>query len=121
MQSDVDDIVASVTWPGGRDARSCRIAVLSGAGSTGEGASFEALLNTAVGDILLRPIRWAQLLQDLQLCIRDSSATSFITTAIGTKADQLIYNVLKHTPPCELLPPAPPRHRGATGRLSRTL
>ncbi|KAI2476002.1 Type I Iterative Polyketide synthase [Pyrenophora tritici-repentis] len=113
-QDDVDDIVASALLSlnrlgaGAHDARRSHIAVLSAKGFTAEGASFEALLNTAVGDILVRPLSWAELLQHLRLCLQAKGATSLTTTAFGSRADQLIYNALKHTPPCELLPPPPP-------------
>lgn len=60
-----------------------------------EGGNFKTLLNAAVGQILLRPIRWSGVLEELQIHLQRVGSKTFGVVPIGTKADQLIYTGLK--------------------------
>ena len=63
-----------------------------------EAGNFHTLLKTAVEQILLRPIRWSGILEELQLHLQRAKFKKFAVVPIGTKADQLIYTALKQTP-----------------------
>lgn len=105
-QDDVDEIVGNLI-PDGAHARPNQIPVFSSTGSTVEGGNFDTLLRDAVGQILLRPIRWSGILEELQICLQKLAPRTFSVTPIGTKADQLIYTALKQTSLRELLLPTP--------------
>lgn len=51
----------------------------------------------AVGQMLLYPIRWNDLLDELQTSLRAASPQSFTTVPIGTTAHNLIYTALKQS------------------------
>ena len=106
-QEDVEDIVRSL---GPRSADAClnRVPILSSTGATVEGGNFKTLLNAAVGQILLRPIRWSGVLEELQIHLQRVGSKTFGIVPIGTKADQLIYTGLKQTslPPSLFSAPA---------------
>ena len=74
-----------------------------------ESGNFKSLLNAAVGQILLRPIRWSGIIEKLQLDLQRGGSKTFGVVPIGTKADQLIYTGLKQTslPASLLSTPAP--------------
>ena len=78
-------------------AHSKQVPVLSSAGPSLEGGNFESLLKDAVGQILLRPIRWSDILEELQLCLQECGSQTFSVVPIGTKADQVIHAALKQT------------------------
>ena len=99
---DINEIIASLI-PLGVATRLSQIPVFSGAGSTVEGHNFETILKAAVGQILLQPIRWSGILEELQTHLHGVAPRSFVVAPIGTKADQLIYAALKQTSLCELL------------------
>ena len=103
-RDDVDEIVESLI-PHSARARPNQIPVFSSTGSTVEGGNFETLLKAAVGQILLRPIRWSSILEELQACIQELAPRTFSVTPLGTKADQLIYTALKQTSLRDLLLP----------------
>ena len=106
-QNDVEEIVGSL---GARSADAClnRVPVLSSTGTTVEGGDFKKLLNAAVGQILLHPIRWTGVLEELQIHLQRVGSKTFDIVPIGTKADQLIYTGLKQTslPPSLFSAPA---------------
>ena len=62
-----------------------------------EGGNFKSLLKAAVGQILLRPIRWSSIIEELQIDLQRGGSKTFGIVPIGTKADQLIYTGLKQT------------------------
>ena len=95
-QDDVDEIVGSLIP---RRVYACpnRIPIFSSTGSTVEGGNFDTLLRAAVGQILLRPISWSGILEELQTCFQKLAPITFNITPIGTKTDQLIYTALKQT------------------------
>ena len=105
-QDDVDEIIGSLI-PHSAQACPNRIPLLSSTGSTLEGGNFETYLRAAVGEILLRPIRWSGVLEELQICLQKLAPGTFNISSIGTKADQLIYTALKQTSLRELLPSTP--------------
>ncbi len=81
--------------------------------------SFEVSLKAAVQMILLRPIDWSEILEDLKIHLQKKQPKSFHIIPIGTKADQLIYTALKQTSLSTLLPPRqpgsqPPQHGTVT-------
>lgn len=95
-QDDVEEIVRSL---GPRSADACpnQVPLLSSTGATVEGGNFKTLLNAAVGQILLRPIRWSGILEEMQIHVQRVGSKKFGVVPIGTKADQLIYTGLKQT------------------------
>ena len=95
-QDDVEEIVNSL-GPRSTDACPNRLPVLSSTGATVEGGNFNTLLKAAVGQILLRPIRWGDVLEGLQIHLQRAGSKTFSIVPIGTKADQLIYTGLKQT------------------------
>ncbi|MCJ1381693.1 fusarubin cluster-polyketide synthase [Xylographa soralifera] len=105
-QDDVDEIVGSLI-PHGTHAYPNRIPLFSSTGATVGGGNFKTLLKAAVAQILLRPIRWSRILDELQICLQELGPRTFSVTPIGTKADQLIYTALKQTSLGELLLPIP--------------
>ncbi|KAL2808100.1 beta-ketoacyl synthase [Aspergillus granulosus] len=86
-QGDVEDIVAAVAT--GRD-------------------NFTVSLERAVGDILLRPIRWNDIIDQLQKWLHDFQPESFKVVPIASTADQLIYTALKQTEFRSLVPSLKP-------------
>nr|ASU91368.1 non-reducing polyketide synthase [Nephromopsis pallescens] len=105
-QDDVDKIVGSLI-PHSADVTPKRIPLFSSTGASVEGGNFKSVLKAAVGQILLRPIRWSGILEELQIYLQKSGFKTFSINPIGTKADQLIYEALKQTPLRELLLSAP--------------
>ncbi|KAI1480090.1 ketoacyl-synt-domain-containing protein [Daldinia eschscholtzii] len=103
---DVDEIVESLS-SSGNNSRPSYIPVFSSTGKAEESSSFETLLKSAVSQILLQPIRWNDILEELQVCLRREQPESFSIIPIGTKADQLIYTALKQTSLRALLAPIP--------------
>lgn len=79
--------------------------------ATTEASRFETCLEDAVEQILLRPIRWATILEELQADLEKLRPQNFTVTPIGTKADQVIHTALKQTSLSGLLAPTPtPTH-----------
>ncbi|RYP79317.1 hypothetical protein DL770_006722 [Monosporascus sp. CRB-9-2] len=101
---DIDEIVGSLS-PRSTDSHLNHIPVFSSTGRAVVNGSFETLLKAAVGEILLQPIRWNDILQELQACLQREQPKAFSVRPIGTKADQLIYTVLKQTSLRTLLSP----------------
>lgn len=109
---DVDEIVESLI-PHHAYAHPNQIPVFSSTGSTVEGGNFETFLKDAVGQILLRPIRWSGVLEELQICLEKLAPKKFNVTPIGTKAEQLIYTALRQTSLRELLSPTPAQSKSS--------
>ncbi|KAI1378966.1 ketoacyl-synt-domain-containing protein [Hypoxylon crocopeplum] len=103
---DVDEIVGSLSLTS-TSSRPNKIPVFSSTGRGLESGNFEALLKAAVGQILLQPIRWNGVLEELQECLERDQPKTFTVAPIGTKADQLIYTALKQTPLRSLLSSTP--------------
>ena len=93
---DVEDVVADVL-----DRRTLsypnQVPVLSSAGPSVEDGDFETLLKDAVEQILLRPIRWSDILEEVQSCLHKCASESFSIVPIATKADQLMHTAFKQT------------------------
>ena len=115
-QDDVDEIVESLGPQITKD-RPNQIPYLASTGATVESGDYYTLLKEAVSQILLQPIRWNGVLDELQICLQKLGPTSFNVVPIGTRADQLIYAALKQTSLRELLPstlaPSKPSLSGA--------
>ncbi|KAL8782244.1 MAG: hypothetical protein Q9213_005547 [Squamulea squamosa] len=103
---DVDEIIGSLI-PHGMRTRPNQIPIIPGTGSTVECGDFEIALKDAVGHILLRPIRWSGILEELEKSLQKLAPGTFSITPIGTKADQLIFTALKQTSLRESLLPTP--------------
>ncbi|KAI0199062.1 hypothetical protein F4808DRAFT_471964 [Astrocystis sublimbata] len=97
-ESDVIDIVGSLTHDLVQPSEQ------SGMGDAVEGPSFTASLKAAIEQILLQPIQWKDILDDLQSWIQSSETKTFSIAPIVTTADQLIYTALKQTPLRALMP-----------------
>ena len=95
-QDDVDEIVGSL-GPRSADAFPNQVPLLSSTGTTVKGGNFKTLLNAAVGQILLQPIRWGGILEEMQIHVQRVGSKTFGVIPIGTKADQLVYTGLKQT------------------------
>ncbi|KAK4147650.1 ketoacyl-synt-domain-containing protein [Dichotomopilus funicola] len=69
--------------------------------------TFVTLLEAAVEHILLQPIRWNDILDELQAWLQTAGdSESFRVVPIGTLADQVVYSSLKQTSLRSLLPSA---------------
>ncbi|KAM4057312.1 starter unit:ACP transacylase in aflatoxin biosynthesis domain-containing protein [Hirsutella rhossiliensis] len=81
--------------------------------------AFDALLEAAVAQILLQPIRWAAVLDSLQQSLREAQPASFAVVPLATTADQLVYEALQQTPLRSLVPSSlPPRPQQQQTRSS---
>lgn len=105
-QNDVNEIVGSLASRN-TEAQPNQIPVFSSSGTIVKGGSFETHLKDAVGQILLRPIHWDGILEELQIYLQKVGSQMFSVVPIGTKADQLIYTALKQTSLRALLLPTP--------------
>jgi acyl transferase domain-containing protein len=102
-QCDIDEIVDGLASD--REAsRPIQTPLIQNTGVVGTEDSFATLLAAAVGQVLLQPIRWSSILGELRTWIGSVNADSFRVVPIGTTADQLIYNALRQSPLCGLLP-----------------
>ncbi|KAF7551423.1 hypothetical protein G7Z17_g5015 [Cylindrodendrum hubeiense] len=110
-QSDVSEIIGDLV--GDRiAARSEKRASESGS-VAGEGSNFATLLDAAVGHALLQPIKWNDILEQLQATLQKLSPQSLSIVPIGTTADQLIHTALKQTPFRTLVPSSPAQPKAA--------
>lgn len=107
---DVEEIIAEILDHHTRSYPN-QIPVLSSAGPSVEGGNFESLLKDAVGQILLRPIRWSDILEEVQSSLHKCGSGRFSIVPIGTKADQLIHTALKQTSLRSLLSTSAPSHK----------
>ena len=96
-EGDIEEIVGSLI-PRSADTRLNQIPLVSSTGPTEDGSNFEMLLKSAVRQILLHPIRWNSILEELQTTVENAGFKSFNVVPIGSRADQLIYTALKQTP-----------------------
>ena len=104
----------------GADEQPGQIPVFSSTGSTVTGGSFQTLLRAAIEQILLQPIRWDAILEELQTSLRELAPKTFDILPIGTRAGQIIYTALKQTPLHEiLLPTAAPSKTSFSEDTSR--
>ena len=96
-EDEVEEIVGSLVHRRANDARPNQIPLFSSTGATVKGGNFETLLKAAVEQILRYPIRWSDILEELQTCLQLTGAKTFTVIPIGTNADHLIYTTLKQT------------------------
>lgn len=92
------------------------IPVISSAGTTVQGGDFGVLLKAAVRQILLHPIRWDSVIEELQSWLQtlthtEEAPTAFSVVPIGSYQEHLIYTALQQTTLCSLLPPTAPPSR----------
>ncbi|KAK5989545.1 Non-reducing polyketide synthase fsr1 [Cladobotryum mycophilum] len=107
---DVNDIVRDLATFG-VTGRSEHVALLSSTGTKVKERTFGALVEAAVEQILLQPIRWSEALDELQTSLRKIGPESFCIIPIGSTADQLVYAMLKQTPLRTLMPSAQAQYR----------
>ncbi|KAK2800875.1 fusarubin cluster-polyketide synthase [Onygenales sp. PD_10] len=105
-EADVNDIIGELACGVAGKYRE-RLPLFAATTIPVEERDFTNLLTVAVRQILLHPIRWASVLDELQACLRSINPTTFSVIPIGTTADQLIYTALKQTPLRSLIPPTP--------------
>lgn len=110
-QDNIDEIVGN-SIPSSTDARPTQIPVFSSTGSTIESGNFETLLRAAIGQILLQPVRWNGILEELQICLSKAGSKNLDIISFGSKADQFICAALKQTSPCELSFSRPAQNKG---------
>lgn len=99
---DISDIVGDLNSD--KPQRPEVIPVLSSTGIKVDERSFGSLLKAAVSQILLQPIRWTDVLDELQTCLQSAAPKSFTVVPVGTTAHQLIYTALKQTQLKSLVP-----------------
>ncbi|KAM0214770.1 hypothetical protein ACHAQD_008669 [Fusarium lateritium] len=85
-------------------ALSEQIPLLSSTGSKPEERSFATLLEDAVAQALLHPLRWGVIFDDVQASLADAGSEQFSVVSIGTTAEHLIYTALKKTSLRSLVP-----------------
>ncbi|RYP04526.1 hypothetical protein DL764_004388 [Monosporascus ibericus] len=112
---DIDEIIGSLS-PRSTGSRLNHIPVFSSTGRAVGNGNFETLLKAAVRQILLQPIRWNDILEELQACLQREQPKTFSVGPIGTKADQLIYTVLKQTSLRTLLSPTLPQSQPSVAK-----
>ena len=81
------------------DASPSQVLAFPITGTTSESGRFRALLEASVCHILIRPVRWASILEELDACLHVLATKTLSITPIGTKADQFIYTALKQMSP----------------------
>ncbi|KAI4180806.1 MAG: hypothetical protein L6R41_007007, partial [Letrouitia leprolyta] len=109
-QQDVKEVIGDLI-PENLRSYPSEIRRFSSTDATTEASRFETCLEDAVEQILLRPIRWATILEELQADLEKLRPQNFTVTPIGTKADQVIHTALKQTSLSGLLAPTPtPTH-----------
>lgn len=75
-----------------------RIPVLSSTGAKVERRDFAGLLRAAVEQILLQPIRWSNIIEDVETSIKVVNPNAFTVIPFGTNAEQIIYSAIRETP-----------------------
>lgn len=111
-KSDIDEIVEGLGLDCGTE-RSEHLTFLSSTGSTAKAFDFAGLLRVAVDAITAQPMRFPNLLDQLQVHIRAVNPKSFEMIPIATMVDRLVYNTLKSTSLAPLV--APPSSPAAPG------
>ena len=97
-REDVDEVLGR--WKSHSvDARPSQVLALSSTETNFEGGRFGKILEASIDHILVRPIRWKGILEELDACLQDLGSKTLNITPIGTRADQLIYTALKQTSP----------------------
>ncbi|KAJ6199961.1 hypothetical protein J3E72DRAFT_186462 [Bipolaris maydis] len=92
---DVDEIVIDMVHQTSK--RASGIPVLSTSGVFLGINDFRTLLKEAVSQILLQPISWPSIINEVQKWLYATDPASFQIVAIATTAEQLVYNALKQT------------------------
>ncbi|KAI9654519.1 MAG: Type I Iterative PKS [Bathelium mastoideum] len=100
---DVEEIIGNLVF-NAASIQPGQAHLFPGATSTFERHNFGTLLKAAVEQIILQPILWNDIIEQLQTFIHTTSPKSFKIVPIGTTADHLIYTALKRTSLRTLLP-----------------
>ncbi|EFQ36810.1 beta-ketoacyl synthase domain-containing protein [Colletotrichum graminicola M1.001] len=73
------------------------VPVLSSTGSQVHGGTFRSILEAATAQILLEPISWSHMLNQLQTCLAEVRPKSFTVFSTGSHMDETIYAALNKT------------------------
>lgn len=115
--ADVEEIVEGLAPTTGTE-RAQQIPYLSSTGAMVEGADFATLLKAAVDAIMVQPMRFPELLDQLKVRIQEINPKSLDMKPIATTVDRLIHNTFKTTPLAELVPPPSPKVASNFGQAS---
>lgn len=85
-------------------ALSEQITLLSSTGIKPDERSFTTLLEDAVAQVLIHPLRWTSIFKEVQASLEDASSEKFTVVPFGTNAEYLIYTALKKTSLRPLVP-----------------
>lgn len=105
-EADIDDIVEGLGLDCGNE-RPEHLAFLSSTGVLVEGPNFASLLRSAVDAIVAQPMRFPELLDQLEKYIQDVNPKSFEMIPVATTVDRLVYKTFKSTPLASLVAPPP--------------
>lgn len=121
---DVSEIVGSLS---DQKATACaeQIPFFSSTRVETEGAKaadhdFQSLLESAVTQILLQPIQWGNVHDQIKDCIQSVGPKSFSVVPIGSSADQHIYKMLEQTTFRSLLPSSQSQRKRNSPKESTT-
>lgn len=106
-EADVREIVEGLGLDCGAE-RSEHLTFLSSTGTLIKALNFAGLLTMAVDAIVAQPMRFPELLNQLQAHIQAVNPKSFQMIPIATTVDRLVYNTFKSTPQASLVAPPPP-------------
>ncbi|KAF2724203.1 ketoacyl-synt-domain-containing protein [Polychaeton citri CBS 116435] len=81
-----------------------------------EQRNFSTLLEEAIAEVLLRPIKWNTILDVIQSSLRDANPSEFKMVPFGSSAHHLVYNMLKKTELRSLVPAGQSNQQAATVR-----
>ncbi|RGP80519.1 polyketide synthase [Fusarium longipes] len=95
-------------------ALSEQIPLLSSTGLKPEERSFVTLLEDAVAQVLLHPLRWTSIFEEVQASLEDASSEQFTVVPFGTNAEHLIYAALRKTSLRSLVPGTAPKIQDIT-------
>jgi 3-oxoacyl-(acyl-carrier-protein) synthase len=81
-----------------------QIPLLSSTGFKPEERSFATLLEDAIAQALLHPLRWSSIFDDIQAALKATESQKFSVQSIGSNAEHLIYTALRKTSLRSLVP-----------------
>ncbi|KAF4446291.1 fusarubin cluster-polyketide synthase [Fusarium austroafricanum] len=102
-QKDAKTIVAGLMLKEAT-ALSEQIPLLSSTGFKPEERSFATLLEDAIAQALVHPMRWSCIFEDVQASLESTGSEHFSVVSIGSNAEHLIYTALKKTPLHSVVP-----------------
>ena len=115
-ETDIEDILEGL--PSSAASHPNRVPLISNDGTTAQGGDLGSLLKTAVGQILLHPIQWDSVIEELQTWLRtlnhsEAVPAAFSIVPIGSNQEHLIYTALEQTTLRSLVPSTAPPNASA--------